>query len=270
MVKSTEVKNDSEKLSLYLTDYSNRFEALQSDWKGVSYNKLKEKADAFAKNANNIIKMMEYLATVCECYETLSQNSNNTSNKKKNNKKALETEELFYDIQDLENISIGSTNFVGKRYFAPTKLIIKSKKENTKETFRLNTDIINSNFRTTKKNVEQLRTKILSYDVSTGTTDFEVKLTNMIKKIANNLQTCINRIQNTITAIEAVVDNHIRLQENLVKYIRGEDEEEEDSKKTFSPSEKETTEKKADYKKSSQEDAKKLHQTAQPLILIRR
>ena len=252
MVKSTVVKSDSEKLALYLTDYANRFEALQTDWKGMSYNKLKEKADAFAKNATDVVKMMEYLSTICEYYETYIAGHKETSSTRESrmrniNKKAAEIEELFFDIKDLENITVGATNFVGKRYLAPRKLIVQSKKEDTKEVFRLNTDITNSNFKTIKTNIDQLRTKVLSYETTVGITGFEVKIADMVKKIANNLQTCSNRVQNTITAIEAVVDNHTRLQENLVKYIKGEDEEEET---------KDTTPIKTDPEKKEDEDKK--------------
>ncbi|MBQ6134992.1 MAG: hypothetical protein IJI60_01580 [Bacilli bacterium] len=252
MVKSTVVKSDSEKLALYLTDYANRFEALQTDWKGMSYNKLKEKADAFAKNATDVVKMMEYLSTICEYYEMCTSAHKETSSSRESkmksiNKKATEIEELFYDIKDLENITVGATNFVGKRYLAPQKLIIQSKKEDTKEVFRLNTDITNSNFKTIKTNIDQLRTKVLSYETTVGITGFEVKIADMVKKIANNLQICSNRVQNTITVIEAVVDNHTRLQENLVKYIKGEDEEEET---------RDTTPIKMDSEKKEDEDKK--------------
>ena len=100
MVKSTDVKSDSEKLTLYLTDYTNRFEALQTDWKGMSYNKLKEKVDAFAKNAADVVKMMEYLSTICEYYEkyeTANKEATRSgeSKKKSSNKKAVEIENLF-------------------------------------------------------------------------------------------------------------------------------------------------------------------------------
>ena len=252
MVKSTVVKSDSEKLALYLTDYANRFEALQTDWKGMSYNKLTEKADAFAKNATDVVKMMEYLSTICEYYEMCTSAHKETSSSRESkmksiNKKATEIEELFYDIKDLENITVGATNFVGKRYLAPQKLIIQSKKEDTKEVFRLNTDITNSNFKTIKTNIDQLRTKVLSYETTVGITGFEVKIADMVKKIANNLQICSNRVQNTITVIEAVVDNHTRLQENLVKYIKGEDEEEET---------RDTTPIKMDSEKKEDEDKK--------------
>lgn len=251
MISYTRINSDNEKLAGYLTDYKVKFEGLESDWKGISYESLRTKVTAFSEESMRVVSMMNYLSAIAKSYEEYESavKENSELKKKSANEAATLSETNLFNIADIEDVSIGTTNFIGYQFNINKIIAASSRRSSTTEEsiidkymskyttgettsnkkdglFRLDTNIAtNTVFKNIQSNISQLRSIISSYDITMTSTGFSVRMTSAIQKITKNLDTCCKRIGNTITAITAVLDNHIKLQEKLVEYVAGVEKE---------------------------------------------